>query len=382
MKFLEHHCLVWSENGWIKPSGGKPRSNREDAPYSTRTGFGHEEWNGSDLFLKSGMRGFYTQAASEDLRDFAGSNRLGIVMTSRKPRSGRHYLIGIAVDVREDDESVDWGISEPKLIRDLLAVDDIWRRHGTNKTTAAVELRKEIPNFGPTWICQEKDFWWSSRPIPLREEALKTATGKSLTWRFAQSQSLSDARGVARILPVGMPDEIKLWLEGGALSIRSGRAAAPTVPRQFPRAWSNVGGSAREGYFRYIRSRIMNVRAFHTELQRGFQSSAINLGFRSSPVPGYRLVDLVGQHRDRGKTFIEVKPAETESDARFAVRLALAQLLEYCWLEKQENNNDITSRLIVLGCKPAEDVIAFAKSLNVGCAWRTQGAHFQVDWPE
>lgn len=382
MKFLEHHCLVWNDNGWEKPSGGKPRSNREDAPYSTRTGFGHEEWNGGDLFLKRAMRGFYTQAASEELRNFSTSNRLGIIMTSRKPHSGRHYLIGVAVDVREDDDSVDWGISESKLIRDLLAVDDIWRRHGGDKATASVKLRKEIPNFGPTWICREKDFWWLDKPLPLRQETLKTATGKSLTWRFAQSQSLIDAKGLARILPDNVPDEIRLWLKGGALSVRSGRSIAPADPRQFPRAWSNVGGSAQEGYLKYIRSQIMKVRAFHTELQRDFCSSANDLGFRSSPVPGYRLVDLVGQHRDRGKTFIEVKPAATESDARFAVRLALGQLLEYCWLEKQENNNEITSRLIVLGCKPAEDVIAFAKSLNVGCAWRVQGTHFQVDWPE
>jgi hypothetical protein len=381
-KFIEHNCLVWNSNEWKSPSlDTSPNYSKTPPSFAAQYGFGHEEWNNTDRFRAGHWRGFFTTAQSGPVRNLAATQRLCIVMTSRNPKDGEHYLVGAAVDVQPIDpklrlhlrQRVNFASQEfwpdPNILKGVR--DRQTRSRDRHKLRLRQLLRIDVP-----WMCRTEDFWWAPREHRLYANDMKTDSGKPLTWRWAQSQPLRRPQDVRSLLVRAKCRNRSVldWFSDGEFDTRSGTFAS-SVDEDASQPWRRTGAAAKRPYQRYVESYEIDVQPQHETLKEDFVRFGASLGFQRFDAK-HKSVDLVGQHRTRGRIFMEVKPATTIVASRFAVRLAIGQLLEYKFYESAK----VDKLMIVIGCRPRQEVINFAHSHKIGCAWPAAGGKFQVAW--
>lgn len=132
--------------------------------------------------------------------------------------------------------------------------------------------------------------------------------------------------------------------------------------------------TASDAYLRYVRSYEVRILPRHHELQEKFQQFLLTQKGASEIDPNLNSVDLRFRDKRGNLILAEIKPCEIDN-ARYAVRTAIGQLLDYRQLMK-----DKVEMLIVLEQKPKDHDKELAISNGFGIAYPSNG-RFSIVWP-
>jgi len=135
----------------------------------------------------------------------------------------------------------------------------------------------------------------------------------------------------------------------------------------------NSPDTASDPYTRYIKENEVQVSPRHNQLQGQFQAFLATTDAQAVQ-PNLESVDLRYQDAKRGTVLVELKTCDM-SNARFAIRTAMGQLLDYRQRSKEE-----AALLIVIETKPNEEDRDLARSNGFGLAYPSQGT-FKLIWP-
>lgn len=169
------------------------------------------------------------------------------------------------------------------------------------------------------------------------------------------------------------PDVKKYLQEIEALL--QGRNLVQASTTQSGQASSKRGNApANSPYLRYVSQYEVTVNPKHSQLQNQFiqHLKSINI---PQPKENKNYVDLQYKDPGRGLIFAEVKPCDV-GNARFAIRTAIGQLLDYRHLSKKA-----ASLLIVLDVVPKANHIDLALSNGFGIAHPDRSG-FKFLWPD
>lgn len=142
-------------------------------------------------------------------------------------------------------------------------------------------------------------------------------------------------------------------------------------PRTTP-GGTNSPSSAASSYVRYVETYEVQVLPRHTDLQKRFHAFVVSCQ-ATEVSANLASVDLRYRDAARGQVLVEVKPCE-EWNARFAIRTAMGQLLDY----QQRVRGD--SLLIVLEAEPNDEDQRLATGNGFGVAFPVKGG-FKFNWP-
>ena len=140
-----------------------------------------------------------------------------------------------------------------------------------------------------------------------------------------------------------------------------------------PLSGGNSSSASADPYRRYVEAYEIEISPRHNHLQEAFERHLQDNG-ATNIRPDVNSVDLRYTDPAIGPILVEVKPCET-SNARYAVRTAVGQLLDY---RQREKNN--VSLLIVLGSKPSKEDRDLATSNDFGVAYPDKNT-FKFHWP-
>lgn len=132
--------------------------------------------------------------------------------------------------------------------------------------------------------------------------------------------------------------------------------------------------AARNPYVRYVEAYELQVSSRHSDLQTKFERFLARNGATELQA-NIASVDLRYRDAARGRILAEIKPCET-ANARYAVRTAMGQLLDYRQREKED-----VSLLIVIDARPSDEDKLLATSNGFGIAHPT-GKTISVAWPD
>ncbi len=135
----------------------------------------------------------------------------------------------------------------------------------------------------------------------------------------------------------------------------------------------NSPSAATNAYLRYVEAYEVEITPRHTNLQEKFEAFLASHG-ADDLRPNVASVDLRYRDASKGMVLAEVKPCEL-SNARYAIRTAMGQLLDY-----QQRTKEDTSLLIVLEKKPKDEDQLLATSNGFGVAYPVTGG-FAISWP-
>lgn len=135
----------------------------------------------------------------------------------------------------------------------------------------------------------------------------------------------------------------------------------------------NSSSAAKDAYWRYVQAYETRVLPRHSDLQECFERFLLTVS-ATELQPNIASVDLRYHDAYKGAVLAEIKPCE-RANARYAIRTAIGQLLDYQQHEKME-----TSCLIVLEVKPKDDDRLLATSNGFGVAYPLK-RRFDILWP-
>ncbi|MBR0798718.1 hypothetical protein JQ615_25350 [Bradyrhizobium jicamae] len=136
---------------------------------------------------------------------------------------------------------------------------------------------------------------------------------------------------------------------------------------------SKSSSAARASYVRYMTTYEIAIVPAHDSLQSRFESFVRDNGAQQLR-PNIGGVDLRYIDAAKGHILAEVKPCD-RSSARFAIRTAMGQLLDY-----QQNARERTSLLIVIQTEPLKADQRLATDNGFGIAYPAKSS-FKVIWP-
>jgi hypothetical protein len=148
------------------------------------------------------------------------------------------------------------------------------------------------------------------------------------------------------------------------------------VGRKTPNGRRGDGKSpspANDTYVRYIRGYEIEIHPRHNDLQKRFVEH-LNCGSFSDIQENLSSVDLRFRNSQERLVLAEVKPCD-KSNARFAIRTAIGQLLDY-----RQRCSEEAKLLIVLELKPGKEDRELAGSNGFGLAFPTRSG-FEMVWP-
>jgi hypothetical protein len=171
--------IVWNENGYLRPGGGKFFSG-----YPKENGFGHEEWNAAPHleYEEDGRRwrSFHTEKVS-DARLTASAGDIVVFMIASHQRE--QFVVGIAGNATNLVEAT---AERRRLVKILgtnstTRADEAWALPQVkgcfdNDRAAFQKQWAEESQWAPTWRCPSESFLWLDKPIKLDAVAL---SGKS-----------------------------------------------------------------------------------------------------------------------------------------------------------------------------------------------------------
>lgn len=135
----------------------------------------------------------------------------------------------------------------------------------------------------------------------------------------------------------------------------------------------NSPGAASDLYLRYVQAYEVRITPRHNTLQDRFERFLANDG-AAELQPNVASVDLRYRDANKGAILAEIKPCE-RANARYAIRTAIGQLLDY-----RQRAKEAACLLIVLETKPTEEDRLLATSNGFGIAYPAKG-EFEVLWP-
>lgn len=130
---------------------------------------------------------------------------------------------------------------------------------------------------------------------------------------------------------------------------------------------------AKDPYIRYVQAHEIRIDPMHSELQDRFE------GFLSTRCATHvqanvESVDLRFSDPRQGNVLVEIKPCES-ANARYAIRTAMGQLLDY-----RQRAKGKLSMLIVIEVEPSDHDQFLATTNGFGIAYPSKGT-FKVVWP-
>ena len=139
---------------------------------------------------------------------------------------------------------------------------------------------------------------------------------------------------------------------------------------------SNLGrnspSAASDAYLRYVEAYEARITPRRSQLQTRFERFLATDG-ATEIRPNVASVDLRYCDAEKGTILAEIKPCE-HSSARYAIRTAIGQLLDY-----RQRTSENASLLIVLETKPKEEDRLLAISNGFGIAYPAK-SKFEVVW--
>ncbi|MBJ7403616.1 MAG: hypothetical protein JHD07_10100 [Bradyrhizobium sp.] len=165
-----------------------------------------------------------------------------------------------------------------------------------------------------------------------------------------------------------------IYDEGGMIKFDLARAAAFVQDVMHVVGPKTMNGKrtpapAKKAYMRYVERFEVKVSPLHDRLQNRFEEF-LRKSEKKDILPNVGGVDL--RYRDSGiPVFCEVKPS-TPDTARFAIRAAMGQLLDY------RQSSPRASMMIVLSVRPSPRDMEFALS-NGFCVAFPSGNGFQIE---
>jgi hypothetical protein len=135
----------------------------------------------------------------------------------------------------------------------------------------------------------------------------------------------------------------------------------------------NSPGAASDPYLRYVAAYEVRITPRHSALQTKFERF-LKADGATELRPNVASIDLRYRDANKGVVLTEIKPCE-RADARYAIRTAIGQLLDYRQRVEEE-----ASLLIVLETKPNDEDRFLAISNGFGIAYPVKTT-FGVFWP-
>jgi|SRR6478672_807010 len=363
--------LVWNAGGYLGPAG-----SRSVGGFVSDYGYGHEEWNGDPEREWNGFRIFHTETKGR-MEDFGQDGRLGMIMTAYRPKVGP-VALGVATSVQENSHQEMSKIAKALLIRAdgerIWALPSVQKKFGTR---AKFDTHWDSQFENIRWRAPVDAYVWFDQPIPIEPERIfpsgdPARPRQDIAKRHGGYMAIRPDQALAIIqgtLPAGHP--VLAWLEAPEFDLR---LVNPKVRKaKAPKKSSGSAAPASEPYVRWLREQEIAVTPRHHDLQSRFKAYITK---RSTKLAENRRgVDLQYVCPSRGLVLVEVKPCETPT-ARFAIRTALGQLLDY-----RQSVGGPPRLMIVLEVAPAEERdIQLALTNGVGIAW-PKGKGFDVRWP-
>lgn len=153
-----------------------------------------------------------------------------------------------------------------------------------------------------------------------------------------------------------------------------GQAAASANEDVTAAGRTTNGGAAQSPYTRYVEAYEIRVTPQHHQLQNAF-AEYLRGDSAAEIKENIQNVDLMFRDKKRGLVLSEIKPCQTEN-ARFAIRMAMGQLLDY----RQRNACD--NLLIALGACPSGEDLDLALGNGFGVAYpKKSSSDFEIRWP-
>jgi hypothetical protein len=348
--------IMWNPDGYKGPAGYPSTSG-----YSREHGFGHEEWNNDDGWRWNGWRVFHTEG-NEILQQAARTGDLGMVMIAAC--EGKTYAVGIATNVflnaPKEVELIVKAVRKDEQVAKVWQLETV-RRSFASREAFTAHWRSTLASV--QWRCLPEHYYWFRKEIPLVPERV---TGKQ---KFAMRHSKYTKTSpdvlfdiVDGHLPRGC-FAIRDWLSSGEFSRKTGQETEGQKAGAEKRyRYRRRGGNApTDRRFEYWVKGDRAIEPLHDRLQKLWVKYLKDKGF--VPEENKEYVDV--QYVSSGtRTLCEVKPTDN-LPTRYAIRLAVGQLLEY----RYRNQVPDAALQIVIGGKPGRDEIGFVKSLNMKLAY-------------
>lgn len=194
-------------------------------------------------------------------------------------------------------------------------------------------------------------------PVDQRDLRLSRGSGWSgqTSWWYAEYSA--DASALAFV------SSVRTLIEGGTVT-----SIAASSDRR-------AGAASSVVHVRYFNSYETTVHPLHDQLQKRFVAY-LRAQHPSVTFPASHRDDLRYTIPGRQEVMVEVKPSD-KATVRFAIRLALGQLLDYRQHQRWQG-----PQLIVVGSEVSRaDDLSLALDNGFGIAWPVGEAHFEVRWP-
>lgn len=367
-KLLALKAITWSSKKYKEPC-----NEIYSKGYVTERGFGHEEWNNSPNRVLDGERYFHTEF-TDTLESFGESGDLGILMFAN--HQGGDFLVGVAVNVFTNDtkrmKSAASTFGLQGMAKELWQLESV--RQGEKNTSLKIFSEHWEKNWHfIKWRCPEQSYIWFEIPVQISPADFTNAS--RLNHHHSSYQTIRAEDAVTVLInraKVGKRHPIIKWLTHG--EFEQPKAHKSKQSRKHAGGGGPGGAPCTDkAYTRYVEKQEIEVSPYHGILQRQFCQYLNNRGL--VPQPDIERVDVRYKTQTDSMVFAEIKPAQ-KSEARYAIRLAMGQLLDYRQGEKTS-----PLMLIVISEKPHPKDLSLAKENGFGVAYK-RGSTFVEVWPD
>lgn len=343
--------VMWNTNNYTGPSGFKSAGG-----FSKDNGYGHEEWNNDSNWIWRNFKIFHTESKPK-LLEYSKDGMLGIVMIAAFEKN--QYAVGIATNVFYNDSEE----------RDLIAHElniyanhkQVWQ-HETVKNAFDNNERKFIAHWEKNykwiqWKCPIENYHWFEKPVLLNPQDI---SGKEKLISMHGSYQRILPQLVLKTLYNDLKEKPNIieWLTNGEFDTewvedKSNIKSNSTLRKQYSDNGANAPATKS---FSYWIEGQRNIDPLHAILQAKFVNYLSKHGIIYVENKDY--IDV--QYKVNCETyFCEIKPTQN-LDSKYAIRIAVGQLLEY-----QYFFNNTAKLEIVLSSRPKNREMEFVKSLNI-----------------
>ena len=341
MKTIILKPVMWNTKKYMKPSGYPSTGG-----FAKDNGYGHEEWNNNPRRIWQGQKVFHTESGSK-LFGYSKTAELGVIqIVSLK---GEQYAVAIATSVVNNTDSQCEAVA-----KDLSLYEDwkeVWSVPAVKRCFKHNKL-KFLDHWQGAykWVrlrCPPEEYFHFVRPLPL-DPVLISGMSRLISMHGSYQAIYPDQalQIVADVLPEDHP--ICNWLRVGDFdeTFISKRVRDFYVSHQglaVQKKGSSNAPAAKA--YEYLVEGKRHVEPLHAELQKRFVRHLDANNITNKPNRSY--VDVEYQLNDK-TVLVEIKPITDKILTRYAIRMAVGQLLEYRY---KRSNDDLLE--IVLGKKPS-----------------------------
>ncbi|TXR50447.1 hypothetical protein [Phyllobacterium endophyticum] len=361
--------VLWSQNGYTGPCGPKVIGG-----FVAKHGYGGEEWNNVPTRIWKGRRIFHTET-SEKINQYARYGNLALIMIAM--HNDVQHIVGVACGVTYNEDWESTGIAQElelaTVAKDVWAIESVRRRHTSYNNFLSLwgTGRHTI-----RWQCPDHLYHWFAEPFalpkyPLRPDKMVLA---KMHGGYQAVRPEDGLKLLGEALPSNHP--IREWLidqdfDDAFLSSVDRKHKPALTPKE--RRYNYSSAAAIDPYLRYIQERILTINPAHGQLEQRFHCHLNDIG-ATSIKKNHHGIDALFTHPQKGLCLAELKPT-LEHETRFAIRLALGQVLEY-----RNFIEPLAQPLIVTSSRPRDEEIDFLRNLGIACGWAID-TRFEFRWP-